>query len=131
MEFQLNDVEAEGLRLIPVGDLVDLAVDLDFIPGAEIDRRELIEKLLPRLLERARSEGLPFSKYDREDLEALNSEHRQALAEAMGWPTDTASILKGGAKVYKLYTKQRPGSQVALLLPLLLESLARYAFETR
>ncbi|MCP4804854.1 MAG: hypothetical protein GY913_02630 [Proteobacteria bacterium] len=128
MKFSLSSEEAAQVAFVPVGDLVDLAVELDHIPAAEIERSELLPELIPRLYELAQREGLPFSKYDAEDLDELPSDHRAALASAMGWGSGVSAILKQGAKVYKTY-RDRKNSQVALLLPCLLKPLARYAAE--
>ena len=128
MKFILSPAEAAQVAFVPVGDLVDLAVELDHIPAAEVERDELLSELIPRLFELAQRQGLPFSKYDAEDLSELPSEHRSALADAMGWGSDVKSMLKQGAKVYKTY-RDRKNSQVALLLPSLLKPLARHAAE--
>ena len=129
MAFALTDTEHDAVRFVPVGDLVALAVELDYMPPETINRRELLGELMPRLLELARREGLPFSKYDEDDLAELSQEHREALAHVMGWPSDSRSMVKAGQKVYKVYRKDRRDSQVALLLPSLLKPLARAAFE--
>ena len=128
MAFALTDSESQQLSYVPIDDLVDLAVELDMAPPSDVDRLGLLTDCIPRLLELGRSKGLPFSKYDADDLEELNQDHRQALASAMGWSSDVRSMLKAGAKVYKTYSSR---SQVALLLPSLLKPLARYAFESR
>lgn len=130
MSFALTDAEHEAVRFVPVGDLVALAVELDYMPPELVKRRELLGELIPRLLELAQREGLPLSKYDAEDLDELPQEHRSALAAAMGWSTDSKSMVKAGEKVYRMYRKNRGGSQVALLLPSLLKPLARAAFES-
>ena len=131
MAFELLPSEVETISLLPELDLADLAVDLDLIPDAEIDRPSLLLEILPRLLELAAREGLPFSRWDQEDLEGLPEHHRAALAEIIGGPSDPASMLKAGAKVYKTYRKLRTRSQIPLMLPLLLPVLARYAASPR
>ncbi len=128
MAFALTDSESQQLSYVPVDDLVDLATELDMAPPADVDRLGLLTDCIPRLLEHGRRDGLPFSKYDADDLQELPQDHRQALASALGWDADVRSMLKAGAKVYK-NTPAR--SQVALLLPSLLKPLARYAFESR
>ena len=127
--FTLSDAEFAALALLPESDLADLAVELDQIPAAEINARELLEDLVTRILDRATNEGLPFSKFDKEDLNDLPAEHFRALAEAMGWPSNVDAFLKKGGKIYKEYQKSRPNSQVAIMLPLLLGPLARHAYE--
>lgn len=117
--------ESAVLRNIPEGDLVDLVADLDVAVPAVIVRDELLVLALDRIAQRARAEGLPFSKWDREDLEALPAPHLQALARACGTAGTVDALMKSGARVYKRYQKERPGSAVALLLPVLLAPLAR------
>jgi len=127
--FTLTDAEFAGFQMLPEADLADLAVELDMVPEAEIDARSLLAELVVRILERGKSQGLPFSKYDKEDLESLPEPHRLALAKAMGWPSDVKAMLKNGGKIYKDYQKNRRNSQVAIMLPLLIGAVARHAYE--
>ena len=127
--FTLSDTEFAGLALLPEADLADLAVELDMVPEAEIDARGLLAELVDRILDRAVSEGLPFSKYDADDLKELPEHHFAALANKMGWPADVNAFLKIGGKIYKEYQKTRRNSQVAIMLPMLLPALARHAYE--
>ena len=129
MTFQLTEAELASLSLIQDRDLADLAADLDLIPDEVIDRRALLEAVIPRLLDLAEREGLPFSKYDAEDLEALPPRHREALARRMGWRTSVGAMLRGGKRVYKVYRNERPSSQVPVMLPSVLPILARFAAE--
>ncbi len=131
MSYTLSDDELQALSMVPDKELAALAADLSLMPEAEIDRRALLEAMIPRLLSLARREGLPFSKYDAEDLSELPAEHREALARAMGWRSDVRSMIRAGGKVYKIYRKDRINSQVPLLLPILLPMLARCASEAR
>ena len=112
---------------IPELDLIDLAAELDLIVPETIDRETLITQALSGILDRASQEGLPFSTYDREDLQALPSDHLKALANLCATEPTVDAMLKRGAKVYKTYRKQRPGSQVPMLLPMFLSALARFA----
>ena len=114
---------------LPDKDLADWAVELNLLPEAEIDRQGLLEELVPRLLALARREGLPFSKYDAQDLDDLPPDHRAALAREMGWKQETRAMVRAGEKIWKVYRKSRPGSQVPLMLPVLLRPLARFAHE--
>jgi len=129
--FDLYPADLEKIDLLPETDLADLAIDLDLIPEERIDRKQLLLEMLPRLLSLAGAEGLPFSKWDLEDLEALPEAHRSALAAVMGWPSDPKSMVKAGEKVFKVYRKTRTRSQIPLTLPLLLPTLARFAAEPR
>lgn len=125
MASVFNPAEQAVLNNIPEGDLVDLVAELDVAVPAVIVRDELLVLALDRISQRARAEGLPFSKWDREDLEALPAPHLRALAQACGTSGSVDALMKSGAKVYKRYQKDRPGSPVALLLPVLLAPLAR------
>ena len=127
MTFTLTDAELDALRFVPDDEIAHLAAELDFVPDAEINRRQLLEDIVPRLLELGRTEGLPFSKYDRDDLEALSEQQRGALARHMGWSPRVGSMIRSGRKVYKIYRNIRKTSQIPVLLPLLLPLLARHA----
>ena len=129
MSFWLSDNEYLGLGMLPHADLADLAVELGVIPEAEIKPRELLSTLVMRLLSLAESEGLPLSKWDKDDLTELPTEHREALAASMGWRPDVRDMLKRGQKIYKHYKKQRSRSQIAIMVPLLIKPLARHAYE--
>ena len=48
-----------------------MAIDLDILVPADINRVELVKECIARILSRAEEEGLPFSKYDLDDLKAL------------------------------------------------------------
>lgn len=127
--MNLTDTEWAFLQNVPESDLIDLAVDLDMLAPEKVDGRALIDQCLPYLLERFEREGLPLSKYDRDDLEALASRERDAIARLLGLAggASVAQILRQGQRVYKTYLKERPGNAVALLVPTLLPVIARLA----
>jgi len=131
MDVTIHNDEWPLLSVIPELDLVEMAVDLDILVPAQVDERALLETCIAALLERARQEGLPFSKYDREDLEALPPPHLQALGELIGLRgrVTVRSVLKRGQKIYRWYQRERPHNASALLLPTLLPVLARIAHE--
>ena len=54
----------------PEDELVDLAIDLDVPVPAGIDLAGLLDAVVRNLADLAQREGLPFSPYDKEDLEA-------------------------------------------------------------
>ena len=125
----LNDADYAFLERIPEPDLVDAAADLGLAVPETIDRRELMDRMLTAIIQRAHDEGLPFSKYDKDDLEALDADERAAIATLQGLRSDASvrAMLKAGQKVYKWYRKVRPNNPVALLLPTLLPYIARAA----
>jgi hypothetical protein len=133
MAVDLTDAEQSLLDRIPEKDLAEMALDLDLLLPAEIDRHDLTHRCLEALYERAGDEGLPLSKYDRGDLAALPDAHLEALGRHLGisGPVTVKAILRRGARTWRLYRKQRPNSATALLVPTLLGPLARLAYERR
>ena len=116
----------------PEDDLVDLAIDLDVPVPEEIDLAGMIDSVVRNLADLGKREGLPFSRYDKEDLEQLAEMERSAIAKLNGVDpnadanTQIAGLLKTGAKIYKTYRKTRPKSPIPLYLPMLLSPLARH-----
>ncbi|MGB0640349.1 MAG: hypothetical protein ACPGTU_13490 [Myxococcota bacterium] len=119
----------------PEDEIVDLAIDLDVPVPEQIDLAGLLSECVRNLATLGRAEGLPYSPYDREDLENLTDIERSAIAGLNGVDPklDSAQqidrILKTGKKIYKTYKKNRPNSQIPLYLPMLLAPLARYLVE--
>lgn len=133
MTFALRDSEWELLSSVPVDDLVGLAAELDILVPAEVNARQLIDLCVPRMVERARKDGLPFSKYDREDIEALSKEQVQALHKMLGlWGRASASsILRAGGRAYKARKRIKPGHDpYAYMIPVLLNPIVRCVMES-
>ncbi len=129
MAFQLTDQEYRLVESLPEEDLVDLAVELDIPVGEAIDRRSVLDLCVVGFGDLARREGLPFSDYDRDDLELLPAAHRAALARRLGVSDSVSAILKSGRKLYKVYRRSRERSQVPMVLPALLGPLCRHLAE--
>lgn len=127
MDFALTEEELTLCMNLPEDSLIDLAAELDLLIPDSLSRAALLSKAVVCLTERAQLEGLPFSKYDREDLEALPKTHLDALAKLCNAIPTVDGLLKSGRRVYKMYQRKRPGSQVALTLPMLLSAVARNA----
>ncbi len=125
MAFQLTDEEYRLVEALPEEDLVDLAVELDIPVGEVIDRRSVLDLCVVAFGDLAAREGLPFSEYDRDDLEQLPAAHRAALARQLGVADNVKAILKAGRKLYKVYRRSRGRSQVPLVLPSLLGPVCR------
>ncbi len=119
----------------PEDEIVDLAIDLDVPVPEQIDLAGLLSQCVRNLATLGQAEGLPYSPYDREDLENLTDIERSAIAVLNGVDPrlDSAQqidrLLKTGKKIYKIYKKTRPSSQIPLYLPMLLAPLARYLVE--
>jgi hypothetical protein len=123
---EFTAAETQALANLPRTDLVDLAIELDILVPAEINRMGLLGEIVVALVQRARAEGLPFSEYDREDLESLPEAQRQALGRLCGGDGSVEDLLRRGKKTYKRYQSERPRSQVAMVLPSLLGPLSRH-----
>lgn len=132
MSELLTPHELSMFQNAPEDELVDLAIDLDVPVPAEIDLGGLLDAVVRNLADLAQREGLPFSPYDHDDLEALAEHELRAIAELNGVDVNADSarqiqgLLKTGKKVYKTYRKTRPKSQIPMYLPMLLSALARY-----
>ena len=117
---------------VPEGELVDLAIDLDVPVPEEIDLEGMLSQCVRNLASLGEREGLPYSRYDKEDLEQLSDVERSAIAQLNGVdPAASASaqisgLLKSGGKIYKVYRKTKPKSQIPMYLPMLLAPLARH-----
>jgi hypothetical protein len=127
MDFALTDNELALCSNLPEDCLVGLAAELDLLVPDSLSRATLLAESVERMAERAQQEGLPFSKYDREDLEALSQAQLAALARLCKATPTVDGLLKSGRRVYKMYQRKRPGSQVALTLPMLISAVARFA----
>lgn len=125
MAFELTDEEYRLVEFLPEEDLVDLAVELDIPVGEVIDRRSVLDLCVVAFGDLAQREGLPFSEYDREDLEQLPPSQRSALARRLGVGDSVGAILKSGRKLYKVYRRSRERSQVPMVLPSLLGPVCR------
>ena len=116
----------------PEDELVDLAIDLDVPVPAEIDRAGLLSACVRNLADLGEREGLPFSDYDKDDLEELGDYELNAIAALNGIDGNLEKqkkvqlLLKKGKKIYKIWRKARPKSQIPIYLPMLLPALARY-----
>ena len=129
VDHELTDAEYEPIANLPIESLVDLAAELGIVVGSEIDRRRLTNLCVIGLVSHARTEGLPFSKYDLDDLDELSPFDRGAIAALVGLPgtATSAAIIKAGARVYKQYESKRIDHPIPLMLPMLLSAVARAA----
>ena len=128
----LTPTELAMFEHAPEDELVDLAIDLDVPVPAEIDRTGLLNACVKNLADLGEREGLPFSDYDRSDLEELDEWGLNAIAALNGVDKNldkskkVSLLLKTGKKKYKLWRKQRPKSQIPIYLPMFLAPVARH-----
>ena len=129
MSAALTPDELAMFANIPEGDLVELAADLALAIPAIIDRATLLEQAVVAMAQLGRTSGLPLSPYDRDDLDAMPTEHLQALCNLCGTAASVDALLKSGRKSYKAY-KNRSMAPIPMMLPMLLSAIARYAHQT-
>ena len=48
--FTLSDAEFAGFEMLPDSELADLAIELDMIPGSEIEPKRLLSDIVGRIL---------------------------------------------------------------------------------
>ena len=132
MSELLTPEELAMFTNLPEEELVDLAVDLDVPVPESIDLKGMLATVIHQLAELGAREGLPYSDYDAEDLAALDEFELRAIANLNGIEAHAdrkatiKGLLKTGKKIYKVYRKTRPKSQIPMYLPMLLAPLARY-----
>ena len=126
---KLTDEEYLPLSTLPIETVVDLAAELDILAPENIDRRALLNTCITALVVHSRQHGLPFSKYDSEDLQALSSQDLQAIGRLQGLSgrVTVPAILRRGARVYRTYQSRRADHPIPLMLPMLLTAVARAA----
>lgn len=132
MSFALRDDEWARLNLVPVPDLIELAVEMDLLVPADPDGRQLIDLIIPALVTHGLAHGLPFSAYDLDDLAELNREELDAVARMEGLkPGSTAKqVVRAGERVFRDREKTRSGvDPVGYMLPVLLRPVVRHAVE--
>jgi hypothetical protein len=131
MSSIITDSEWAVLSNITDDTLIHMAADLTLPVPTEIDRRSLCDECVKAIVERAMSEGLPLSKYDREDLEMLSAPQREAIGRLQGLKpgANVVEIIRSGRKIYRFYLRYRPDNPVAMMVPALLPAIARRAGE--
>ena len=80
----LTPEELSMFQNLPEEELVDLAIDLDIPVPEEIDLVGMLNAVILHLAELGEREGLPYSSYDAEDLEALDEYELRAIANLNG-----------------------------------------------
>lgn len=129
MPFVLSEDEFAPLAGLPVDGIVDLAAELDIVAPEAIDRRQLLGECVEALVVHARTHGLPFSKYDADDLAELDAVDLEAIGRLQGLTgrVTVRAVVKRGEKVYKTFSSRRIDHPIPLMLPMLLSAVARAA----
>lgn len=119
--------ERTMLANMPENDIVELAAELSVSVPETIQREELMQRVIVELARHVRVHGLPLSRYDADDLEALSPVELAGLARLVGVSASVPELLKAGKRAYKAYRNRKATSPIPLMVPTLLASLARYA----
>ncbi len=127
MPTELTDAEWQSIRTLPEVDLVDAAIDLDIPVPSQVDARDLMGRVAVAVLERAKRDGLPLSRWDRDDLEAIDATARAALAKWCNVAPTVDAMLKAGERADGTWKRRSPKAEAAMLVPALLPVLARLA----
>lgn len=126
--FELTDDEWALLANVPKADVVEFAIELDVLVPADPDNRELFLLTIPKVLDRVRADGLPFSKYDADDVGALSPELLATAAALQGTKATAAAVLRAGDKVRRTRERAVPGHDPYLyMLPMVLKPVLRLA----
>ncbi len=133
MSFQFTEEEWDTLEGIPEDDVVALSAYLSIVKPEVVDRRALLEQCIPRALRHCRQHGLPFTRYDREELEALPPHQFQAL-ERIQKPLlfkGARGMIVAGRLAWLRYYKgeELDHHPLIYMLPSLLGPLSRLAAE--
>ncbi|HCH65185.1 MAG: hypothetical protein CL927_18515 [Deltaproteobacteria bacterium] len=127
MSSFFNASERAALANMPENDIVELAAELSVSVPATIQREALMEKVIVELARHVRVHGLPLSKWDEDDLQALTPEELAGLAGLVGVSASVPELLRAGKRAYKGYKNRKATSPIPLIIPTLLAALARYS----
>jgi len=127
LPFQFTEPEWTAIRSLPVDDVIQLATHLDLAPPEDIDKRQVLERCIPRLVDRLQRDGIPLTKYDTEDIQALTEPQRRAMGRLLGLrgTPSARSILRSGVKVTRAYQKQVLNDTIPYMTPILLGPIIR------
>jgi len=134
MNAPITDPELDLLRRIAAvqeEDVVSFCIELDLVPDEPFSVDDVVDPLFERLVDRARTEGLPISKYDAEDLQHFESRQLLAFAAALGLrirpDQGKPEIISAIAhKLRKVGRKLPPNSQLPFFLTYFLPALVRH-----
>jgi hypothetical protein len=87
MQAPITESELDLLRRIASvqeEDVVSFCIELDLVPDEPFVVDDVVDPVVDALGERARSGGLPVSKYDAEDLLQFDTQQLAAFGAAMG-----------------------------------------------
>ncbi len=134
MNTPLTEQELDLLRRIAEAqeeEMVSFCIELDLVPDEPFAIDAVVDRIFEALVDRARTEGLPLSKYDADDLSAFGEAEIARFAEALG----VRFAGKGGkdaiidaliGRMKKVGRKLPRRSQIPMMLPYFLPALVRH-----
>ncbi len=134
MTAPLTDQEMELLRRIAQAqeeDLVGFCIEMDQIPGEHFSIDDFVDTLFDGLVDMARTEGLPLTKYDADDLSRFDERQLAGFSAALGVranPADGKAKIIGNliAKMRKVGRRLPSKSQIPIFLTYFLPALVRH-----
>jgi hypothetical protein len=134
MRVPLTDDEMDLLRRVAdaqEADLVGFCIELDQVPGESFSIDDFVAPVFEGLVAMARSEGLPLTKYDADDLSRFDERQLAAFANALGVranPGDGKASIIGSlvSKMRKVGRKLPSKSQIPIFLTYFLPALVRH-----
>lgn len=134
MKAPLAEREMELLRRVAQvqeEDLVSFCIEFDLVPDEPFRVDDVVDRVFEALVDRARVEGLPISRYDAEDLSGFAPGPLAAFAAGLGVKTrpgdDSADIIADIVLRMRRATRRLPrNSQIPFFLPYFLPALVRY-----
>ncbi len=134
MSSPLTDTEMDLLRRIAEAqepELVGFCIEMDQIPGEHFSIDDFVAPLFDGLVDMARSEGLPLTKYDADDLSRFDERQLAAFANALGVranPGDGKAAIIGNlvSKMRRVGRRLPSKSQIPIFLTYFLPALVRH-----
>lgn len=134
MKAPFTDTEMDLLRRVAEvqePDLVGFCIELDQVPGEHFSIDDFVDPLFDGLVDMARNEGLPLTKYDADDLSRFDERQLAAFANALGVRANPgagkASIIGNLVSRMRKVGRRLPSkSQIPIFLTYFLPALVRH-----
>jgi len=116
-------------------EMVSFCIELDLVPDEPFSIDAVMPKLFEKLLEMARGDGLPLSKYDADDLSRFDQRQVGMFAAALGVKINAKhgkdQVISALIGKMKRVTRRLPRrSQIPMMLPYFLPALVRHFSNT-
>lgn len=134
MRAPLTEQETELLRRVAQAqeaELVGFCIEMDQVPGEHFSIDDFVDPVFDGLVDMARNEGLPLTKYDADDLSRFDERQLAGFSTALGVranPADGKAKIIGNliAKMRKVGRRLPSKSQIPIFLTYFLPALVRH-----